>query len=88
MKNVKENQLVKCILLLESEFKEVFTSIFGEYDANTNEVNMEIDAYDGVYFCGISNEEVYQKLSEYFGANITSIHIDQSDSICVWICYK
>ena len=87
MKNVKENQLKKCIFMITEDFKEVFVNVFGEYDEDTNEVDVEFD-YDGIYFCGISNEDVYTKLSEYFDINITSIHIDDCDTIGVWIVYK
>ena len=88
MKNVKENQLKKCIFMEVDEFQKVFVNVFGEYNENTNEIDVEFDIVDGIYFCGISNKDVYTELSKYFDINITSIHIDDFDTIGVWICYK
>ncbi len=88
MKNVRENQLKKCIFMETEDFEEVFVNVFGEYDEDTNEVDVEFDTVDGIYFCGISNEDVYTELSKYFDVNVTSIHIDDFDTIGVWICYK
>jgi len=84
MKNVRENQLKKCIFLTDDEFKSVFAERFSKYE----DVDVEIDAYEGIYFCGISNEEVYKNLSEYFDVEITSIHIDDCEYTGVWIVYK
>ncbi len=88
MRNIRENQLKKCIFMTTDEFSKVFVDIFGEYNEDTNEIDIEFDTVDGIYFCGISNEDVYIKLSKYFDINITSIHIDDFDTIGVWICYK
>lgn len=88
MKNIKENQLKKCIFMLEEEFRKMFTNIFGEYDGEENEIDVEINAYEGIYFDAVTEEEVYEKISEYYGVNVTSIHIDQCDNIGIWICYK
>ena len=87
MKNVRENQLKKCIFMEADEFKKVFANVFGEYDEDTNEIEVEF-GYDGIYFCAISNEDVYKELSKYFDVEITSIHIDDFDVMGVWIVYK
>ena len=87
MKNVRENQLKKCIFMEAEEFKKVFVDVFGEYDEDTNEIDVEFDL-DGIYFCAISNEDVYTELSKYFDVNITSIHIDDCECVGVWICYR
>lgn len=84
MNNIKHNQLKKCITLTVNEFKKIFVHIFED----NNNVDIEINAYEGIYFCGISAQEVYTKLSEYFDVNVTSVHIDQEDLTGVWICYK
>lgn len=88
MKNVKEYQLRKCIIMDIEDFKKVFVNVFGEYEENINEIDVEIDINDGIYFCGISNEDVYMKLSMYFDTEIISIHVDDCDYTGVWICYK
>lgn len=86
-KNTKEHQLKKCIFLTEKEFKKVFTKVFGEHKEGENEVDVILDPYEGIYFCGISDKEVYEKLGRYFDVNITSIHMDDADTVGVWICY-
>lgn len=88
MKNARENQLKKCIFMTTDEFKQVFVNIFGEYDIDENQVDVEFDTCEGIYFCGISNENVYSSLSKYFDVEVTSIHIDHFDTVGVWICYK
>jgi uncharacterized pyridoxamine 5'-phosphate oxidase family protein len=88
VKNVKEYQLKKCIFMEAEEFKKVFVDVFGEYNEDTNEIDVEFDTVEGIYFCGISIEDVYTELSKYFDVDITSIHIDDFDIIGVWICYR
>ena len=88
MKNVRETQLKKCIFMTTDEFKEVFVEIFGQYDEDTNEIDVEFNTLDGIYFCAISNQDVYAKLSEYFDVTVTSIHLDDCEHLGVWICYK
>lgn len=89
MKNVRDNQLKRCIIMKTEEFKKVFTSIFGKYDADTNQIDVEFNGCEGIYFCGISDTEVYKKMSEYFDVIVTSIHLDDCEyDIGVWIVYK
>lgn len=88
MKNVEKNQLKSCIVMSTDDFKKVFTEIFGEYDVDTNQVDVEFDAYDGIYFCAISDQDVYEELSKYFDVKVTSVHLDDSETLGVWICYK
>jgi uncharacterized pyridoxamine 5'-phosphate oxidase family protein len=89
MKNVRDSQIKKCFFFTEEEFKEIFVELFGEYDEDTNEVDIEIDLIEGIYFCGISNQDVYTKLSEYFDVEVTSVHSDScQECIGIWIVYK
>lgn len=82
MKNVRENQLKKCIFFLYDEFEEVIKD-FG--------ISAEID-YDGIAFAkgneDINNEAVYAILSKHFDVDVTSIHCDDCDYIGVWVVYK
>lgn len=89
MKNVRDSQIKKCFFFTEEEFKEIFVELFGEYDEDTNEIDVEIDLIEGIYFCGISNQDVYAKLSEYFDVEVTSVHSDScQECIGIWIIYK
>lgn len=87
MKNVEDNQLKKCIFMVYEEFRKVFQNIFGVYDEDTNEIDVEYEL-DGIYFCGISNEDVYKEISKYFDVTVTSIHADDCEYLGIWICYK
>ena len=88
MRNVRSSQLKKCIFMNVDDFKEIFIDIFGEYDGDTNEIDVEFNTSDGIYFCAISNQDVYEKLSEYFDVKVTSVHLDDCEYLGVWICYK
>jgi len=90
MKNINTNDLKTCIFLDEEKFRDIFRSIFDDYDIETNNVDVEISPEDGIYFCAIDNATVYKKLAEYFDIDeITSIHVDQTEyPTGVWICYK
>lgn len=81
MKNVESCLLRKCIIFDFAEFKEIFDGLF----ENDCEVGVEYSV-EGIYFCGITNEEVYDRLSEEFGVLVTSVHSDNAG--VVWICYK
>jgi len=85
--NVRDAQLKNCIFMTENDFKSVFVKVFGAYKEAVNEIEVTFDSFEGIYFCGISNNEVYKKLGEYFGVSITSIHSDDADTVGVWICY-
>lgn len=87
-KNIKGYPVKTCLFLTEEEFEEIFTEIFGEYDEDTNPVEFEFDPCEGIYFCGIANEDVYSKLSEYFDVTVTSVHSDGYSPVGIWIVYK
>lgn len=88
MKNVRDSQLKKAIFFTEKEFREEFVKVFGKYDEETNEVDVELDPIEGIYFCGISNQDVYTKLSEHFDIEITSIHSECFALNGIWVIYK
>ena len=89
MKNVKENQLKKCIFMGTDEFDTIIKKLFGK----TTEVEFTLE---GMWIgepnddcCEIPFEDISEKLAEYFDVkNITSVHMDDCDEIGVWICYK
>lgn len=86
---------VKAFVYSQEEFKLLFQSIFGKYnidvdenDSLYNEVNVEFYYTfegNGIYFCAISVDDVYARLSKVLGVNITNIH---SNLEGVWVCYK
>jgi uncharacterized pyridoxamine 5'-phosphate oxidase family protein len=87
MKNVRDCQLKKCIFMSYEEFREVFQNIFGVYDGEEIQIDVEYE-FDGLYFCGITDEQVYKEVSKYFDVTVTSIHADDCEFLGVWICYK
>lgn len=88
MKNVRDSQLKKAIFFTEEEFKEEFVKVFGKYNEDTNEVDVELDPIEGIYFCGITSEDVYAKMSEHFDVEVTSIHSDCFALNGIWVVYK
>ena len=93
MRNVKENQVKKCIFMGFDEFKSIVESLtdgletakydeFGIYYGDTEKAT-ESDTY--------WNEETEDTLSKYFDVTVASCHPDYSDDgecIGVWICCK
>lgn len=82
MKNIKKEQLKKCIIMPISEFVSLMES-FG--------LISEVD-YEGAYFSmdgeDVTKEEVYGILSNHFGVKVTSLHVDDCDDAGVWVVYK
>lgn len=85
MKNIRENQLKKCIFKEYEDFKKDVVEALG------NDVKVDCD-YDGIYFeCDeepLYTEEVLEGMSKYYNAKVTSIHIDDCEYVGVWIVYK
>ena len=86
MKNVRENQLKKCIFLEAEEFNSIIRQAFG------NNVNIEYSLEGvGIYTddSEISFEEIAEALESYFDVyEVTSFHIDDCDYVGVWVVYK
>lgn len=90
MKNVKIEQLKKCIFLEQREFDDVLIKVFGD--------NTVADYSDSVLLVFqketegkiIGNGELNERLAEYFDVKeVTSVHLDFGyDNIGVWISYK
>lgn len=89
MKNVRENQLKKCIFMELDEF----ISLVERLTDGLQTVEYE----DGVYLISTDkadetdtywNEGITETLSKYFGVEVTSFHSDNCEYVGVWICYK
>lgn len=84
-KNVKKNQLKKCIFKELDEFKQDVSEALG------NDVKV-IGNYDGISFeyndeC-LYTEEVLCGMSKYYDVNVISIHTDHCELIGIWIVYE
>lgn len=88
MKNVRPNQLKKCIYLYCEEYKSILCEIFGE--------SISIDECDGcvsIWNNGentseISFDDLTTALAKYFDvATIESVHVDCDEYLGVWIVY-
>lgn len=86
MKNVTETQKKTCISIGAKEFEDVLEKIVHpdisvEYSCDRVLVEVGEDTVD--------TNELYTKLAEYYEVSeVTSIHIDGSDVLGVWIVYK
>ncbi|MBQ2389279.1 MAG: hypothetical protein II305_04410 [Clostridia bacterium] len=87
MKNVKENQLKKCIFLTQTELENILS------EKLQKTVTVNVDLY-GLSVCteedmeDMDNGRLCDELSEYFDVNVSSVHIDDCDIVGVWVCYK
>lgn len=86
MKNVRTNQLKKCIFTDVEELQAILSAIYEE----DIDVNISLDGlwYESKSDLDIGDSDVCQALSEYYDVNVTSIHIDDCDYVGVWIVYK
>lgn len=90
MKNVRLEELKKCIFMLYDDFDALIRDL--------TDGKAEVKHEDGVYITAgfqandpdyePSNEEILNLLSDYFGVNVTSFHSDDCELCGVWICYK
>lgn len=91
MKNAKESQLKKCIVLTCEEFADVIHDATnglmyakvdedGEFDLRDSN-----DAYDKNEYI---DDDVYKILSDYYNVEVESIHSDYCEYPMIWICYK
>lgn len=89
MKNVKENQLVKCIFLDLEEFEE----LIDELTNGLKKVEFEFSAYITDSDKAEETEEYWEEdiketLSKYFDVEVVSYHSDDSEYSGIWICYR
>ena len=86
MKNVRTNQLKKCICVETEDFTAIVKGLFGEgmYVTYTTE-GLDICTNEDV----IDIDELHESLASYFDVKeVTSVHIDDCDFIGVWVVYK
>ena len=86
MKNIKQNQLKSCIVITFKAFRQILKKYYGK--------NLEVhNEYTGISFwfgnpTTPTKEDVCQKLTDYFGVEITSFHSDDEEpNTHVWIVY-
>jgi hypothetical protein len=86
MKNVRTNQLKKCIFIDAEEFTAIVQAVFDNEDIKVDYPLEGLDIYTDED-C-VEADDLYEKLGEYFDVTITSIHIDDCDYVGVWVVYK
>ena len=87
MKNVRENQLKKCIYVEAEDFTAIVQGLFENehIDVTYTVEGLDICTDNDVVDVG----ELFEGLAKYFDVKeVTSIHIDDFDFIGVWIVYK
>lgn len=86
MKNVRKNQLKKCICVEAQEFTDIVHEILGE-DVNVEYTLEGLDVYTDEK-C-IDMDDLCAKLTEYFDVKeVTSVHTDHHDYVGVWVVYR
>ena len=86
MKNVRENQLKKCIYLEAEEFVDIIHEVLNkDFRVYFTSEGLDICTNDNI----VNVDELHTALATYFDIKeVTSIHIDDCDFIGVWIVYK
>lgn len=84
MKNVNKCQLRSAFIFETNHFTNVLKKLFGE--------NIDVDyALDGITVTTdediIDDEEIVERLSEYFDVVVTSFHQDDCECPLVWVIY-
>lgn len=96
MKNVRENQLKKCIFMELDEYKNLINKV--------TDGLKEVDCEFGLFYMSTEkadetntywNEDIEVTLSKHFDVTVTNIHADDCDipaddcdDVGVWICYR
>jgi hypothetical protein len=86
MKNVRPNQLKKCIFLDDEEFTAIVQAVFDNENIKVDYTLEGFDIYADEDWVEVG--DLYEKLGEYFDVNVTSVHIDTCDYVGVWVVYK
>lgn len=90
MKNVRENQLKKCIFMELDEYKDLIDRVTDglkavEYEFGLFYMYTDKAENENTYW----NEDIEETLSRYFDVTVTSIHADDYEEyVGVWIVYK
>lgn len=71
----------ECIMMELDELYPILKELFKDTDG----FDVECNPCDGIYFDGVSNEEVYTALGDYIGELVSSIHTDHCDYQLVWV---
>lgn len=85
MKNIENAVLSTCIVLEEMKFEQIIQRIWGkEYEMDYSSCNVYIqeDKYS------LNNDEVFQKLREYFGVSRVNEVWYIAETRTVWIVYE
>lgn len=85
MKNIENAVLSTCIVLEEMKFEQIIQRIWGkEYEMDYSSCNVYIqeDKYS------LNNDEVFPKLSEYFGVSRVNEVWYIAETRTVWIAYE
>ena len=96
MKNVRENQLKKCIFMELDEYKDLINKV--------TDGLKEVDCEFGLFYMSTEkadetntywNEDIEVTLSKHFDVTVTNIHADDCDipaddcdDVGVWMCYR
>lgn len=85
LENIQNFEKKNALVTTACHFDKVLTEISnGEISASY--------CLDGIWYESdtITDTDAFvrDKLSEYLGVNVTSVHLDDCDSIGVWIIYK
>ena len=87
MKNIRKNQLKKCIVIHFKALRQILQKYYGK--------DLEVhNEYTGITFwfgnpVSPTPKDVCKKLSQHFDVNVTSFHSDDEEpNTHVWIVYK
>lgn len=87
MKNVRKEQAKSCLCLGIDDFRDDIRKIYG----NQAEIIAELDGLtiqkneEEI----VEDEDLLVQLAQYYGLDeVTSVHIDDCDSVGVWVVYK
>lgn len=91
MKNIRKNQLKKCIFLTFEEFKSLVEDITDglltvEYEGCGSIFlpRTKKSEETGIYW----DEDIMEAFSRHFDVEVTSYHADDCDTVGIWICYR
>jgi len=85
MKNIRKEQLKKCIALEGWEFEKLLNQVEPgcEVEYSLDGITISKDDED------VDNNSLYRKIARYYDVDeVTSVHIDDCDNLLVWIVYK
>lgn len=81
-----EFSVKRALYITFEDFSEFVTPLFKDYDEFNVTFNYEDG--EGIFFCSVSNEEVYERVGAALGVEVESIHTDHFEVTGVWIVIK